>query len=390
MTNVTAIDIAERVGQSVNVELITKRDELEDLADQWNDLLVESQANCIFLTWEWISTWLEAVYPEAPLLVVAAYDVNHQLVGVAPLYRCSMRALNCVPLKCLRVLGECQAGAEYGDLIVHPDCEEPVIEAIASCLMDARDQWDCVFIPSVADWTGGRARWKKLFAKLNAYESWKPVEYSAIALPETHEEYLKSLPGRARRGTARFGRRLSEVGPLDFRLCQSQEALPNDLATLYDLHRCRWLELGQEGSFVRRPKLKSFNDLFSPVALERGWLRLYTLDVAGKPAASVYGFTYNGSGYGLQCGFDPAVDGAGRVLWGDVIRQTIEEGACEYDFLGGGYRYKRYLGGETRTGYSVFAGRRSLKTRGVFQLGLQPNGRCIKQGAPETFGRGHD
>ena len=124
--------------------------------------------------------------------------------------------------------------------------------------------------------------------------------------------------------------------------------------------------------------------------MERGWLRLYTLDVAGKPVASVYGCTYNGSGYGLQCGFDPAVDGAGRVLWGDVIRQTIEDGTSEYDFLGGGYKYKRYLGGESRTGYSVFAGRRSLKTRGVFQLGLWPNGRCIKQGAPETFGCGHD
>ncbi len=390
MTNLPAIDTAEETRQRVNVELITTRNELIDLADQWNDLLTESQANSIFLTWEWLSTWLEAVYPEAPLLVAAAYDENHQLVGIAPFYVCSMRAMNVVSLKCLRILGECQAGAEYGDLIVHPRCEKAVIEAIATRLLEARNQWDCMYVTSVADWTGGRDRWKQLFAKLNAYEMWQPIEYSAITLPDTHEEYLKSLTGKARRGTARFARRLSEVGTLDYRLCQTQEALPKDLSTLYDLHRCRWQELGQEGSFARRPKLVEFNNKFSPVALERGWLRLYTLDVAGKSAASVYSLMYNGKGYGLQCGFDPAVDGAGRVLWGELIRQTIEEGATEYDFLGGGYKYKRYLGGDSRTGYTIFAGRRSLKTRCVFQLGLWPNGRCIQQGPPETFGCGHD
>lgn len=382
--------ITERTETRLITELITTREELERIADSWNELVSDSEADSIFLTWEWVSTWLEAVYPEAPLLVILVRDADWRLVGIAPFYICSMRALNVMSLNCLRVLGECQTGSEYGDLIVRHGWEESVVEAIASALADAHDCWDCIYLPSVADWTGGRDRWKRLFGKLHAYEMWEPVECSAITLPDTHEEYLNSLSGSARRGTARFGRRLQSLGRVEFHLCKGQEELPGRLRNLYDLHRCRWQELGQEGSFARRPKLVAFNNRFSPLALSRGWLRLYTLDVAGRPAASVFSCLYNGTAYGLQCGFDPAVDGAGRVLWGEVIRETIAEGACEYDFLGGAYKYKRYLGGESRTGYQVFAGRRSLKTKCVFQLGLWPTGRGIRQGAPETFGCGHD
>lgn len=388
--NLPAYSATEMTSRSVTAELITTHEALESLAGGWNDLLVESKANSVFLTWEWVSTWLETVYPDSPLLVVAVYDTDRRLIGIAPFYLCSMRALNVLSLQCLRVLGECQTGAEYADLIIREGWEEPVIEAMASCLMEARNHWDCLYLTSVAEWTGGRDRWMSLLGKLNAYQMWQPGEYLAVALPSTHEDYLQSLTGKARRGNARFGRRLEAMGGVEFRPCREQEELIGQLRDLYDLHRCRWQELGQEGSFARRPKLVEFNDRFAPLALSRGWLRLYALDVAGKPAASVYGCLYNGIGYGLQCGFDPGIDGAGRVLWSEVMRETIAEGAVEYDFLGGAYKYKRYFGGLPRTGYMVFAGRRSLKTRCVFQLGLWPNGRGIQQGPPESLGVGHD
>ena len=59
-----------KVNRAVLTEVVTTREELEAVADHWDDLLVESQADSIFLTWEWVSTWLETVYPEAPLLVI--------------------------------------------------------------------------------------------------------------------------------------------------------------------------------------------------------------------------------------------------------------------------------------------------------------------------------
>jgi len=41
--------------------VVTSRDELETYAVEWNELLLSSDANTVFLTWEWISAWLEAI-----------------------------------------------------------------------------------------------------------------------------------------------------------------------------------------------------------------------------------------------------------------------------------------------------------------------------------------
>ena len=154
---------------------------------------------------------------DARLFVVLVHNADHQLIGVGPFYLSSMRALKLLTLKCLRVLGDSQSGAEYGDLIIRDDWEEPAIEAIASCLAEARDEWDCLWLPSVAGWTGARERWMTLFEELGTEQVWKPGDFSFIRLPDTYEKYLEELPGKARRETARLRRRghrvLATVGP---------------------------------------------------------------------------------------------------------------------------------------------------------------------------------
>ena len=370
-------------------EVVTTREGLDRMAGDWNELLCESEADTIFLTWEWVSTWLDTVYPDARLFVVAVRDGRHQLIGVAPLYLSSMRAFNLLPFKCLRVLGDSQSGAEYGDLIIREGWGQPAMKAIASCLADARQEWDCLWLSSVAGWTGARDRWAALLERLDANQQWRPLDFTRIPLPDTHSEYLAQLRGKSRRQLGRLGRRLGATGKVEFRQCHEEAELSARLATLYDLHTRRWQSLGQEGSFARRPKLVEFNNQFSSLALSRGWLRLCTLHVADRPVAAVFGVAREDARYGLQTGFDPKVDGAGLLLWGEVMREMIGEGAAEFDFLRGSYDYKRYLGGEPRTGYEVFAGRRSLRNHLVFGLGLWVKGRCMCQGPPESFGCGH-
>ena len=379
-----------RNSTTLTATVVTSRDDLDTYAREWNELLSSSDANTIFLTWEWISTWLDTVYQDARLLVVLVHDADRRLIGVGPFYLSSMRAFKLLTLKCLRVLGDSQSGAEYGDLIIRNGWEEPAIEAISSCLAEAHDEWDCFWSPSVAGWTGARDRWMALFGKLSTKQVWKPGDFSFIRLPDTYEKYLEELPGKARRETARLRRRLESMGTVEFRQCRGQAEVSSQLTVLYDLHRRRWQQVGQEGSFARRPKLAEFNNQFAPIAFSRGWLRLSVLYVTERPAAALFGCLYNGVGCGLQCGFDTTVNGAGRVLWGEVLCETIAAGAAEYDFLRGLYEYTQYLGGGCRTGYQVFAGRRSLKNRLVFWPGLWPYGRYIRQGPPESFGRGHD
>jgi CelD/BcsL family acetyltransferase involved in cellulose biosynthesis len=177
---------------------------------------------------------------------------------------------------------------------------------------------------------------------------------------------------------------------VDLHVCCNEEEIREALTLLYDIHRRRWQRRGQEGSFARRARLVEFNNRFAPLSLSRGWLRLYTLSVAGQPVACLLAHVYNGIAHGLQIAFDPDVDGAGRVLMGEVLRMLIAEGVVEYDFLGGQQKYKRDLGGEFRQAYQTFAARRCLRGRLVSGPGLWPTGRFITQGPPESFGCSHD
>jgi len=92
-----------------SVEIVTSREELEFYAKEWNELLASSDADTIFLTWEWISTWLDSVYPDGELLVVFVRDNNARLIGIAPFYLSDIHFLGLIKYRCLRIIGDCQS-----------------------------------------------------------------------------------------------------------------------------------------------------------------------------------------------------------------------------------------------------------------------------------------
>ena len=47
------------------IELIRNKTQLACLEHDWNELLNDSEADTIFLTWQWIASWIE-VQDEVP------------------------------------------------------------------------------------------------------------------------------------------------------------------------------------------------------------------------------------------------------------------------------------------------------------------------------------
>src|SRR5438445_11330075 len=125
----------------MQVSAVTTRTELEAIAPEWNVLLQDSRADTIFLTWEYISSWLDAVAPHAEPLVLVARDESGRLVGIAPFYRRQIRLRGFLTYRCLCTLGDHSSPAEYPDLIVRRDQEESVLAALGAALGRRRD-WD--------------------------------------------------------------------------------------------------------------------------------------------------------------------------------------------------------------------------------------------------------
>jgi CelD/BcsL family acetyltransferase involved in cellulose biosynthesis len=104
------------------------------------------------------------------------------------------------------------------------------------------------------------------------------------------------------------------------------------------LHRERW----GEGSSSFVPPRDALHRDFAAAALERGWLRLWTLELDGRPAAAWLGYRFGGCEWYYQAGRDPALEreAVGFVLMAHTVREALNDGVREYRLLLGGEAYK--------------------------------------------------
>ncbi len=371
--------------------VITTREELATYAREWNALLRESRADTVFLTWEWISAWLNAVYPDGPLLTILVRDREGRLLGIAPFYRSKLRLLGVMKYRCLRLMGDVHCGAEYMDVIVREGFEEPVMTAILDCALAHRNEWDCIYIRNAASWTGGLDRVTSALKGSLSHLHTRRRVFSAIELPETHESYLRSLSRKHRSNIKRQEKLLSENHRVKVLCCSGEQELPKFLDTFFALHRERWRDVGQMGSFARKPPMERFYRQFATEALREGWLRILALEVDGVIQAMQYGYVYDSTFYSLQEGYAPnGMKGLGNVLRNEVIARCIKEKLRVYDFMGGSTDHKRHWGAEERWGADLFSGKRSLKNQLLFWKEIWPTGRYIREGRPANEGRACD
>ncbi len=361
----------------LTAEIVTTRASLARLALRWNALLAQSEAPTIFLTWEWIDAWLEAVQPAADPVVIAIHDGAGRLTALAPFYRSELRFLRLLPVRCLRMLGDVESGAEYPDLVIRPDCAEPSLALIRKSLLDA-GAWDCLWIRNVSDWNGAARRWRSLRSPRIPHCNERTRDFAFIPLPETYDHYLVSLSGNTRSIITRRTKQLLRTCSVELVRCESETDLDVLLDALFDLHRRRWRLEGEAGCFAREPRMADFYRRFGKVALHRGWLRLFALKLDGHIRAVQHGYAYEGVFSQMQEGFDPdAPVGIGNVLRSMVLKACIEERLREYDFLGGFSEHKRRWGAQLRNGRDLFMGHGSLKNRLLFARAVWPTGRCF-------------
>ena len=148
------------------------------------------------------------------------------------------------------------------------------------------------------------------------------------------DEYLAQRSANFRSQVRSAERRLERRG-LGFRLAD-RESLEQDLDTLFRLHRARWP--GSPWFASAEP----FHREFAAVALERGWLRLWILELGGAPAAAWLGYRFARVESYYQAGRDPSLqrERVGFVLLAHTIREALRDGMSEYRLLHGDESFK--------------------------------------------------
>jgi CelD/BcsL family acetyltransferase involved in cellulose biosynthesis len=332
---------------------------IRELEDEWRSL-AELRGSA-FLTPEWLYAWLRHYgdNTEPALLEVRAPD--RRLLGWMPmtLQRRGRRRL-------LRF-----AGANLSDRL-HPiassgDAEAKVGAAFGARLERDAPRWSALVLDNVE----AEAGWLRSLLEATptglASVTTRRAELPYAVLSTSWDDYLRSRSRNFRSEVGRKLRRLEREHEVGFRLTQNPGELRRDVETFFRLHDARWERRG--GSSSLTPRARAFHRDFSASALERGWLRLWTMEVDGEPVAAWYGWRVGHRYAYYLAGFLPnwADRSVGFLLLAQTVRAAIGEGASEYDLLLGDEPYKRRFATHSRHVETVLLTRAHNPVRLLFR-----------------------
>ena len=291
---------------------------LDDLRDEWTRLAAAS--GNVFATWEWAAAWCEHHGRGRPLAIAALTRGDGAVAGILPLYRFARR-----PARAVRLVGHGPAD-QQGPICAPVDDEEVMLAVRPAVAAAGADLALLERLPGDVDWAAG------LGGRVLAREASPVLAFGAGGWDELLAGWSANRRGQARR----VERRLAREHDHRYVLTQDRESLGGDLDVLFALHRARW---GQDSPFLAD---MAFHRDFAATALERGWLRLWRLEVDGRPAAAWYGLRFGGADSYYQAGRDPGMEdrAVGLALLLHTIRAALEDGASEYRFLRGDEPFK--------------------------------------------------
>jgi len=327
-------------------------EELEPLAERWNQLLARSRSDTIFLTWEWCRAWWKAYGGGRSVFVLTAWQ-GQELVGVAPFYKDFVRRWYHRSM-CLRIIGAGSGDSDYMDCFAEPGLENTILSGFVELLESCREDWDLLQIEGMREDSPFLSALREVSWQVEWPLSAYDVPCATLRLPRTWDEYLHTLRPRVRT-KARACIEYLEQLKLMPAACRTETEVDVWLTELFDLHMRRWQQRNRPGVFRDASKRAFYHEL-SKSALKKGWLAFHRLAWGERPLSLQYGFRYQNRIYILQEGFEPSFDRLrpGFALRSWVLRHEIENGLSEYDFLAGTARHKLDWGAQQKMAKTVF------------------------------------
>jgi CelD/BcsL family acetyltransferase involved in cellulose biosynthesis len=325
-------------------ELIETAEGFHALEPDYCALLERSSAENIFLTWEWLSTWMDVYGAGAAPFVILVRDDRDRIVAVAPL-RIAWRRRFGLWYRQLGFIGTGESVCpEFLDIVAVPGNEQMVVTVIGEAIVRYRSRWDKLILTDIP---GDSRRAGQLITWLRQHRLQALMEPDRvcpfISLPGTWDQCEAVLGRSFKRHLRRDRRRLiSELGATFEVVTPSEDAeikeIMDDVARL---HQDR-MEDTQRGGNFRKLDYRAFHESLARRFAGKGWLLVAFLRLDGKRIAARYGYVYGGTYYAYQSGFDSDYQqhAPGKVLLSCLVRHFIDIGLNEFNFLRGAQPHK--------------------------------------------------
>jgi CelD/BcsL family acetyltransferase involved in cellulose biosynthesis len=304
----------------------------------WDDLLRDSAAHPIFLSWAWTATWAEMAEPGRAVRMVGLYEGN-DLIALLP---STVRGQSYLPYRRLEFIGQNGSGGDYLDLICRHGAAARATEALVDWWASASNRpWSYVALHGCRtdSLTASVAEHSRRTCEV---QPWQSGLAPYLPIRTSWDEYFQSrFSSKKRHNLDRQLRLAKQRFDLDLQLYTRREDVERLLPRVFDLHDLRRANLDGRSAFTG-PRARAFHLAAGSRLAQRGKVVIATLENKRTPVAAAYCFRDPIRLSYFQTGYDPAFDPAspGTVLLMSLIKRAFEEGLQEFDFLNGDEPYK--------------------------------------------------
>ncbi len=326
----------------MKIERLSTIEDLEKIRPAWSRL---AGANP-FRQWQWLHSWWQAFADEGELYVLQVVDSAGRIVGIAPWYL--ERSLT--HGRRIRQLGSGKVCSDYQSLLVDPQAESLVVEAVTEWLVKAGEQpahrWDELDLEASAEDDSAMQLLADSLQSGGLAVDWRPqLTCWVVPLPNDWETFVRGRSSSAkRRKLARLKRLYVDTGRAVLRRAKTKDEIERCFGDLVELHQRRWAKKRETGCFAD-PRFTTFLDHAIQRFHAANQLYLAHLQIDGRLAAATCGLVVDRSCSIYQCGMDPdqAEHQPGWLLNLLLLGDLIERGFQCCDYLRGDERYKRDL-----------------------------------------------
>lgn len=314
------------------------RDWVDGASDAWTDLLRQSDANPVFMSWGWVSSWLETFGDKTDARILGLYEGDH-LVALVPL--CAKRSVATIWGKHLSLAGMEQVGADYSDLLCVQGYETVVAEVVVEWLRQCNDWTQCEFLDVLPNSMVRRVT--KLMIADAVVEDLPGSECPRASLTGGWQGLLRDRFDRKRRYNIERQIRLAEEKEgLRLVFHDTPDAIARAFPVLVSLHDERKDAQGIKSSFSR-PDRRDFHTRAALRLSESRAAFVATLESQRGVVGAAYCLRDTKNVYYFQTGMSAtgAALGAGSTLLYMLIRWAANQGYEWFDFLKGDEGYKK-------------------------------------------------
>lgn len=328
---------AARAGDQFRVERWSEEHFFAARAE-WSELLEHSDANRLFLSWEWLSTWWSTYSRRhhLELYCLAVRDKQDRLIGIAPLYlhRAKLRGLFSKRAQFIGNIwqGRATMRTEYLEFIVERARADLVVATLLDTLSAARDWDDIVLTDLDQESATYRVLHRHALGRDNYIRYVSHYTGYAIHTHRTWDAYLREISGNQRRKLFLQRRQLEARGPVELEWFDGNRF--EEFADRLDrLHALRW------GRPFFKGEMRNFHRHLVSAHGNGALCHASILVVGGRDVSALYNVRAAGREYNLQGGFDEQFARGLSMAFlhlGYVIERAIADKIDRVELLVGG------------------------------------------------------